>query len=40
MAIGYLAILLGGEDFRGARGHWTACINFATVAGSEKIILD
>lgn len=40
MAIGYLAILLGGEDFRGTRGHWTACINFATVAGSEKIILD
>lgn len=40
LAVGHLARLLGGEDFRGTRGHWTACIDFATVAGSRQIILD
>ena len=40
LAVGHLAQLLGGEDFRGTRDHWTACIDFATVAKSRQIILD
>ena len=40
LAVGHLAQLLGGVDFRGTRDHWTACIDFATVAKSRQIILD
>lgn len=40
LAVGHLAQLLGGEDFRGTRDRWTACIDFATVAKSRQIILD
>lgn len=40
MVLGHIAALLGEEDFRATRDHWTACIDFATVAASQQIVLE
>lgn len=39
LVMAYLGVLLGEEDFRGTKNHWTACIDFATVAQSEEIVI-
>lgn len=40
MVQAHLGLLLEEEDFRGTRQHWTACIDFATVANSRQLIVD
>ena len=35
----HLGRLLGEVDFRGTQDHWTACIDFATIAQSEEVII-
>lgn len=39
MMMASLGTLLGETDFRGTQEHWTACIEFATIAKSEEMII-